>query len=130
MNIIVTENPRQDGGITATNNLNILREYMDETPFFKKFVSEHGFELNPRHFTWEYHIKFNQRNGFIVLSEDSKDPDNLMFFLYPKGDEILTQPTGVCRVHDMELPMHKAYYKRSFEKLLKSLYKEFIQPNK
>lgn len=130
MNILVTQNPNKDKSIKETTGLNKLRTLLDKTQFFKEFVSKHGFELNPHHFKWEYHINFNNRKGFMVLTEDSENPDNIMLFLYPKGDEVLTKPTAVCYSPGLGQKQYNTYFTKSYQQVVKSLYREFIQPNK
>lgn len=81
----VFTNPNQDKSVKETTNLNAFSAHFRQDAFCKKYVSEEGFELNPMYFHWEYIIKFNNRSGFMVLTERGKD---LMLYVYKTENDL------------------------------------------
>jgi hypothetical protein len=78
-------NPNPQKGIVETPKLNKLSEFARTTDFFKKFVSQEGFELSPADFKWEWIINFNKKSGFMVFREQG---NHLRMFVYKTADDL------------------------------------------
>jgi hypothetical protein len=81
--IFLNPNPNKD--VKESAKLNYISQLARETDFFKKFVSQEGFELSPADFKWEWIINFNNKSGFMVLREYD---NHLRFFVYKTKDDL------------------------------------------
>ena len=113
-------NPNPGQGVKSTETLNYYASRLEKSEWVKKYVSEWGFELNPIYFTWELHIKFNGRSGFMVFNENDK-PKTLNGFVYSHEDDLDWQT--IILVDCQKTTKH--YLK--FEQTIKTFYHAFIR---
>lgn len=74
-----------NGPLTETKKLNKISEVCRTNDFFKKFVSEEGFEINPICGLWEWHIHFNRKSGFMVMMEKE---NYIELYVYKHEDDL------------------------------------------
>jgi hypothetical protein len=123
LNTIVLHNAK----ITASLRLNQFADDFESTEFYKKFISKAFFEFNPFQSCWEYHIEFNNKPGFIVLSENQAEPDEFMLYIYPKGDEVLRLPNILLECKDFLKEKNHEIYSSKIGNIIKTIYRSFIQ---
>jgi hypothetical protein len=123
---LVTTNPRSTNNVVATLRLNTIAKYLEKTKFYRETISKSGFELNPFSFAWEYRIEFNQTSGFLVLSENESNRNEIMVFIYSKGSEVLQLPQMVINCKDILNSRHETHFTQSWEKLLRKIYSQSI----
>jgi hypothetical protein len=93
-------NPNKNKDVKSTDTLNYVSRFFRRTNFFKDFVKEEGFELNPGDFKWEWTINFKNKSGFIVL--DERDSRGIQFWIYKTEDDLKPQIGFIkgCQMND------------------------------
>ena len=107
--------------------LNKLAELFKKTEFYLNFVSSiTGFEINFSYFEWEYIIEIKNKKGFVVLLEGKDNPNMLRFFVYPKGDEQLLNPTKIINCSGILDDSLNSHFTKFWEDEMSSIYSELI----
>jgi hypothetical protein len=94
-------NPNPSGGVKATEKLNELSKYCEETfPNYKDKDVDARFEMNPMTFAWEYTIDmFKSR---MVMSE-RKDGDIDVWMYFGNPDKMFADHEETLEFRNVEL---------------------------
>jgi len=114
----VVMNPNVDKTIVSTDLLNIFSKAFRDSDFYKKYVSQDGFELSIADFKWEWIINFNNKSGFMVMRELGYD---LKLYVYEHCDDLY--PTEVL-IKDFKNEVSQI---RLLNNLIKDYYRNNIQ---
>ncbi len=121
---LINQNP--DRKITAALRLNQIFLLFEKTDFYKQFVSSASFDLNPFSLEWEYTVDFKIKKGFVIFLEDENNLDLIRVFVYPKGDEILLNPTKIINCSGILDDSLNSHFTKFWEDEMSSIYSELI----
>lgn len=108
--------------IVESDFLNKAAEHFRTTDFCSKFVSEEGFSLNEIFGFWEWRIRFNNKDGWMVIYQDRQRKNTFHLFAYEYENQILMIPTLSFRVDNVS-----RLSKVVIPQVVKNLYHEKIQ---
>lgn len=109
------------GPITESETLNEVAAHFRTTDFCSNFVSKEGFSINEIGVFWEWQIRFNNKDGWMVIYQDTKRQNTFHIFAYEYEDQNVVSPTLSFRVDTISRA------KQVIPQLIKKLYREKIQ---